>query len=234
MVLSSKSGKSDKDHVQDPLDAEKSLQEEEKFGIVHLSEDNTYMEYSASPSSFLSLSSKKLLELCRPESAHWPKVEWSWWIFSKIFLANLLLLVVLLIVESLLFNCNTNKLVISFCYSIFYFPIALTLAALYRHRNVPNEYVHHCKLVRHEYIENGVLVTDILVSVVTTVGPNTDWPFGSDEKNHIRELATIPHWTDLKEWKLYMKNRDRAESSTEDNPPPYSEVTLNPNYLKPI
>ena len=30
------SGKSDKDHVQDPLDAEKSLQEEEKFGIVHL------------------------------------------------------------------------------------------------------------------------------------------------------------------------------------------------------
>merc|ERR1711936_1506797 len=127
MVLSSKSGKSDKDHVQDPLDAEKSLQEEEKFGIVHLSEDNTYMEYSASPSSFLSLSSKKLLELCRPESAHWPKVEWSWWIFSKFFLANLLLLVVLLIVESLLFNCNTNK----------------TLAALYRHRNVPNEYVHH-------------------------------------------------------------------------------------------
>ena len=93
--------------------------------LLYCSEDNTYMEYSASPSSFLSLSSKKLLELCRPESAHWPKVEWSWWIFSKLFLANLLLLVVLLILESLLFNCNTNKLVISFCYSIFYFPIAL-------------------------------------------------------------------------------------------------------------
>ena len=46
---------------------------------------------------------------------------------------------------------------------------------MYRHRNVPNEYVHHCNLVRHEYIENGVLVTDILVSAATTVGPNTDW-----------------------------------------------------------
>ena len=98
-------------------------------------------------------------------------------------------------------------------------------------------------------------MTDILINVATTVEPNTDWlnnllsnydylaiyillsrPFGNDNKNHIRELATIPHWTDLNEWRLYMKNKETEKfkllQTTQDDPPSYSEVTLNPNYLK--
>ena len=77
---------------------------------LSLSEDKTYLEYSASPSSFLSLSVKKLLELCHPESAHWPKVKWNWWIITKIILANLVLLLVLLLIEAILFNCQNNQL----------------------------------------------------------------------------------------------------------------------------
>ena len=50
-----------------------------------------------------------------------------------------------------------------------------TVSAVYRYRNIPNEYVHLCKLVRHEYIEDGDLVTDILINVATTLEPNTDW-----------------------------------------------------------
>ena len=49
------------------------------------------------------------------------------------------------------------------------------MSAVYRYRNIPNEYIHLCKLVRHEYIEEGDLVTDILINVATTVEPNTDW-----------------------------------------------------------
>merc|ERR1712241_960276 len=91
-------------------DVEGGLEDEERFGIVHLSEDNTYLEYSASPSSFLSLSVKKLLELSQPESAHWPKVEWNWTIITKIVLANMVLLVILLALEASFFNCKSNQL----------------------------------------------------------------------------------------------------------------------------
>ena len=75
-----------------------------------VSEDHTYLEYSASPSSFLSLSIKKLLELSQPESAHWPKVEWNWRIIIKIILANMVLLLILLLLEGIFFNCKNNKL----------------------------------------------------------------------------------------------------------------------------
>ena len=77
---------------------------------LSVSEDNTYLEYSASPSSFLSLSVKKLLELSQPESAHWPKVEWNWTIITKIVLANMVLLVILLALEASFFNCKSNQL----------------------------------------------------------------------------------------------------------------------------
>merc|ERR1711953_721416 len=180
-------------------DVEGGLEDEERFGVVHLSEDKTYLEYSASPSSFLSLSVKKLLQLSKPESAHWPKVKWNWRILTKIVLANLLPLLLLLLIEGIFFNCRNNKLVISVCYCLFYLPVALTVSAVYRYRNIPNEYIHLCKLVRHEYIEEGDLVTDILINVATTVEPNTDWldpiiqqiktsfvynsrPFGNDNK----------------------------------------------------
>ena len=46
---------------------------------------------------------------------------------------------------------------------------------MYRYRNIPNEYVHLCRLVRHEYIEDGDLVTDILINVASTLEQNTDW-----------------------------------------------------------
>ena len=75
-----------------------------------VSEDKTYLEYSASPSSFLSLSVKKLLELSQPGSAHWPKVEWNWRVITKIILANLVLLLLLLLLEGIFFNCENNKL----------------------------------------------------------------------------------------------------------------------------
>merc|ERR1711997_664939 len=98
---------------------------------------------------------------------------------TKLILANLVLLLLLLLLEGIFFNCENNKLVISVCYCLFYLPVALTVSAIYRYRNIPNEYVHLCKLVRHEYIEDGDLVTDILINVATTVEPNTDWPFGN-------------------------------------------------------
>ena len=68
------------------------------------------MEYVASPTSFISLSTKKLLSLCRPHSDHWPQVDWTWWIITKMILANLVLLLVLLIIEAILFNCQNNQL----------------------------------------------------------------------------------------------------------------------------
>ena len=77
---------------------------------LSVSEDKTYLEYSASPSSFLSLSVKKLLQLSKPESAHWPKVKWNWRILTKIVLANLLPLLLLLLIEGIFFNCRNNKL----------------------------------------------------------------------------------------------------------------------------
>ena len=74
------------------------------------SSDKTYIQYLASPRSFLSLSTKKLLQLSRPESDHWPKVTWNSWIITKIVLSHLSVLAFLLLLEGALYDCPKNKL----------------------------------------------------------------------------------------------------------------------------